>query len=220
MAIDTAQGSRFGNAWGALTDLVAGEGSGAERHWSRLLNPAEPMADLVDAMHGWCSLHGQHPGVLDHAKTRQHDSVTEAWLAESVEAFAQERATLVRMVAAAGPLPSTPGQAETAAAIVHQRHALDMLARSERGGVVVGAAMALVLDWIAVREVIAIAAERLGLTLEPAQLPHPRDGATVVAALADRAGFERAMLFGTAQTLAQHRALWHLLEARASARIS
>ena len=40
-----------------------------------------------------------------------------------------ERATLVKLVAAVGPLPSTPGQAETEAAIAGQRHALDMLAR-------------------------------------------------------------------------------------------
>ena len=31
-------------------------------------------------------------------------------------------------------------------------------------------------------------------------------------------GVERAMLFGAEQMLAQHRGLWHLLEARASAR--
>jgi hypothetical protein len=52
----------------------------------------------------------------------------------------------------------------------------------------------------------------------PSALPHARDSATVLGALADTPAFERAALFGAQQLLAQHRGLWSLLDARAAAR--
>ena len=42
--------------------------------------------------------------------------------------------------------------------------------------------------------------------------------ATIVAALSDSSALQRAMGFGAQQVFAQHRGLWDLLEARASAR--
>lgn len=218
MGVGHAQGARFGEAWDALTALVSVEGSAGERFVVGLSAPGAAMRDLSDVVHGWCMVHARHPGVLELAQERATDPLVEAWLAEAVAGFAAERAALVRLVAAAGPLPSTTGQAESDVAIAGQRHALDMLAGSDRAGVAIGAAMGLVLDWPAIRGVLDAAARRLGLEPAETALPVARDSATVVAALAETPAYERAMLFGAGQTLAQHRALWALLEARAEAR--
>ncbi|URW76633.1 hypothetical protein M9980_05325 [Sphingomonas donggukensis] len=218
MAFGTVHSARYGEAWDALTALVAAEGSRREAYATALARPGAAMRDLADAAHCLCLLHGRHPGVIDFAAERATDPVVEAWLTEAAAAFADERAMLVGLVAAVGPLPSTPGQAETEGAILGQRHAMDMIATSDRAGCPIGATMALVLDWPAIRGVLETVAERLGRPIPALRLPEARDGATVIAALATSAAFERAMLFGAQQTLAQHRALWQLLDARSTAR--
>ena len=218
MALGTVQSDRFGEAWAAITALVATEGSGRESYVSTLTAPGATSRDLADAVHCLCLLHGRHPGVVEFAESRAAHPVAAAWLSEAADAFAAERATLVKLVAAVGPLPSTPGQAETESAIAGQRHALDMLAASDRAGCPIGAAMALLLDWPALRAVLDAAAVRVGIDVPASALPTHRDNATVIAALAESVAFERAMLFGAQQMLAQHRALWQLLESRAAAR--
>ncbi len=137
------------------------------------------------------------------------------WLEAGAEAFAAERTYLVRIVAAAGPLPSTPGQAESEAAAAAQRHALDMLAQSDRTGTATGAALALALDWNAIRGVLDALADRLGIDPAPHALPIAAETVTIVDALVREASIERALLFGAQQMFAQHRALFDLLEARA-----
>ena len=122
---------------------------------------------------------------------------------------------MAQLTAAAGPLPSTPGQAQSAAALSAERHALEMLARSERSGVGLGAAAALVLDWQALRAILTQAAERFGVTLPPSSLP---DMEATAAALDASPAAERAIAFGAQQLFAQHRELLGLLEARSSAR--
>ena len=146
------------------------------------------------------------------------DSGIAAWLDGAARGFAEERAYLMRIVVAAGPLPSTPGQAQCEAVVAGQRHALEMLARSDRDGCAVGAAMALVLDWRAIRAVIDAAANRYGVSLAPPALPSQRQTLAVLEEAGSPA-FERAVMFGAQQLLVQHRGLWNLLEARAEARI-
>ncbi len=92
-----------------------------------------------------------------------------------------------------------------------------MLARSDRNGCALGAAMALALDWRAARAVIDAAAQRFGVPLTPPALPSPRQ-TLALADAADSPGVERAMVFGAQQLLVQHRGLWSLLEARSEAR--
>ena len=192
----------------------------------RLAQPARPAGhmpmarrvDLADAIHALCAVHGVHRGLADEARVHPAVGPAAAWLDEVAAGMAAERALLSRTVAAAGPLPSTPGQAATDAAFVTQRHAFRMLARSDRAGVATGAAAALALDWVMIRAVIARAAEAYGVALPPLTLPAPADTAAVLGRLADGAGLERAMMFGARALLDQHRALWSLLEARAIAR--
>lgn len=176
------------------------------------------MRDLSDVVHLLCMLHARHPDMIEQAATQSREPSTAAWLEEARHAFNAERSFVVRLVAAAGPLPSTPGQAASQAVITAQRHALDMLAQSDRAGCADGTAMALILDWPAVRSVLDIAAYRLGIDLPPIALPPLLNTAAAAEALATRLPVERAMLFGAQQMLSQHRGLWELLEARASAR--
>lgn len=177
----------------------------------------EAARDLADAVHFISNLHAGHPGMIDLALAKADTGPARAWLETAAEGFAEERAYLMRTVVAVGPLPSTPGQDRSEAAVTGQRHALEMLARSERTGCALGAAIALVLDWRAIRPVIDAAAQRFGVTLTPPALPSARQ-TLAVADTAETAGVERAMMFGAQQLLIQHRGLWDLLEARSEAR--
>ena len=104
------------------------------------------------------------------------------------------------------------------AAILTQRHALEMLARSDRRGCASGAVAALTLDWPAIRGVLDRAADVFGAEIAPSSLPDPSVTTAALVALGATAACERAIGFGAQQLLAQHRGLWSLLEARAEAR--
>ena len=180
--------------------------------------PLARRIDLCDAAHALCAVHGARRGLVDEALDHPTAGVASEWLADVASALATERTQLSRLVAAAGPLPSTPGQAATDAAFAAQRHAFHMLARSDRAGVATGAAAALVLDWVAVRAVLARAAEAFGMQLPPLQAPAAEETAIIVDLVAGSPAAERALLFGARALLAQHRAFWDILEARSTAR--
>ncbi|MBN2972068.1 hypothetical protein JW805_08565 [Roseomonas aeriglobus] len=218
MVFATTQGDRSSDAWNALAGLVENDGSAREGFAASLRRPDAPARDLADAVHCLCLLHGRQPGVIDSTAARPVSDAAVEWLDGATAAFAEERASLVRLVAAVGPLPSTPGQAETEAAITAQRHALDMLATSDRKGCPIGASLALVLDWAAIRGVLDTTAARVGIDIAPSALPSRTETAALIGAIAGTAPFDRALLFGAQQLLAQHHALWQLLEARAEAR--
>jgi hypothetical protein len=173
---------------------------------------------LTDAVHYLCTLHGRYPGVIDHAAGRIVDPAARAWVAQATYAFAGERAYLARLAAAAGPVPSTPGAAASDGAVHVGRHAVEMLAQSERNGCALGAAMALALDWADARVALDAAARRFGV--EPP--PYHAADAQAISGLADSFGSQlaaqRALLFGAEQILLQHRGLWELLETRHQAR--
>lgn len=218
MTLETAQIAGSGAAWQAVPSLVSAEGTAAHPFYRALLAPAAPLRDVTDAVHALCMLHGRHPGVVDYALAHDPASSAQAWLAEAAQAFVGERAWLVRLVAAAGPLPSTPGQAESEAAIVAQAHALDTLAQSDRTGCAIGAAVALVLEWGPIRALLDSAATRFGIEAAPNTLPVEADTTTLLATTFGTPAVDRAILFGADQVLAQHRGLWDLLESRAAAR--
>lgn len=218
MAFESAQSRRLGGSWGTIAALAEADGSATHPMLRTLLRPQVPLRDLADAVHALCSLHGRHPGVIDHASAHNAQPAAQDWLEQAAASFAVERTYLAHLTAGAGPLPSTPGQAESEAAVAGQRHALDMLAQSDRTGCATGAAIALALDWFALRQVLDVAAHRFGMDVPALELPIEAETATLVAALAETPAIERAMAFGAQQILAQHRGLWDLLEARASAR--
>ncbi len=190
----------------SLASLVAREGTASSSYVDALCARRASTRDLSDAVHAVCLLHGHHPGLVDHAIARTRSAPD--WLAEAASSFTAERAWLAGLVAAAGPLPSTPSQAEAEAAISGQRHAFDMLAGSDRAGCALGAVAALMLDWVAIHRLLDVAASRFGVAPQPYAFTHP----DIVES------HRRAALFAGQQVLAQHRGLWQLLESRAAAR--
>jgi hypothetical protein len=199
---------------------VAGEGTARHSHLNSLLEASGPYAasDLADAVHLLCSLHGRYPGLIEIALQRSTNSEAKAWLDRAAEAFERERLYVVRLTSAVGPLPSTPGAAETEAGLVAARHALETLATSERKGCALGAATSLVGDWWPIRRLLDRAAARVGLECPAPSLPDESSIIEVIHFASDTPASERALAFGGEQLLLQHRALFDLLEARAAAR--
>jgi hypothetical protein len=175
--------------------------------------------DLADAVHLFCSLYGRHPGLIELALSNCPAGPVRDWLREASDAYERERLYLVRLTASVGPLPSTPGAAETEATLVAQRHAIETLAKSERRGCALGAATALMADWHAIRAVLDRAADRMGMQKPALTLPDQDSIVRVIADGTDGLPSERALGFGGEQLLLQNRGLFDLLEARAAARI-
>jgi hypothetical protein len=199
---------------------VADSGSARHPHLNALIESSGPNAsrDIADAVHLLCSVHGRHPGVVELAQLLAAKGPAQKWLARAADAFERERLYLVRLTAAVGPVPSTPGAAETEAALVAQRHALEILAKSERNGCALGASTALVSDWWPIRRLLDRAAARVGLECPAPSIP---DEASILEAIdqgCETPASQRALAFGGEQLLLQHHGLLDLLQARAAAR--
>ena len=199
---------------------VSADGSSRHRYLNVLLegSGANTARDLADSVHLLCGLHGSHPSLVELAHHNAAQGAARDWLARAAEGFERERLYLVRLTSAVGPLPSTPGAAETEATMNAQRNALEILATSERRGCALGAAAALVGDWWPIRRLLDRAAARAGIDSPAPALP---DEASIVAAIdaaSETPASERALGFGSEQLLLQHRGLFDLLEARAEAR--
>lgn len=198
--------------------LVDADGSATQPVLAALADPRAAARDLADAFHCLCLVHGRDAGMIATALARTAHPVAREWLLVADEGFARERDWLSRLSAAAGPLPSTPGQTESENVLATQRHTLDMLAQSERRGVAVGAAAALVADWLRLRPVLEAAGRRLYVEPVPTSLPTPQASQALLDAAAPTAPEERGFLFGAEQLLAQQRGLWALVESRRAAR--
>jgi hypothetical protein len=199
---------------------VGEEGSARNSHLAALIDASGPSAprDLADAVHLLCSVHGTHPGLIEQALELAPKGAARQWLGRAADAFERERLYLVRLTAAVGPLPSTPGAAETESTLLAQRHALEILARSERRGCALGAATALVSDWWPIRRLLDRTASRAGIEAPAPSLPDEASVVAVIEAECDTPASERALGFGAEQMLLQNRGLFDLLEARAAAR--
>jgi hypothetical protein len=199
---------------------VAGEGCARHAYLNALLEASGRHSgrDLADAVHLLCSLHGRYPGLIEVALQRCPKGPVQDWLTRASEGFERERLYLVRLTAAVGPMPSTPGAAETESSLVATRHALETLAMSERNGCALGAATALVGDWWPIRRLLDRAATRAGTESPAPSLPDETSVVAIIERGAETAPSARALAFGGEQLLLQHRALFDLLEARAEAR--
>ena len=220
MAINQAVDRMAASVADAQLARVAAQGSADHAYRLSLLAANGPNAarDLADAVHLFCSLYGRHPGLIELALNNCPAGPVRDWLREASDAYERERLYLVRLTAAVGPLPSTPGAAETEATLVGQRHAIETLAKSERRGCALGAATALMADWASVRAVLDRAADRMGMQKPALTLPDEPSIIHVIAEGTDGVASERALGFGGEQLLLQNRGLFDLLEARAAAR--
>jgi hypothetical protein len=221
MAFVTVVRPGDGGTGDLLVGCVAEHGSAAHPYFTSaaLTSGPEGARNLADAVHLLCSLHGRHPGVVDHAVGQPMDETARAWLIAAGEAMATERLCLTQLAVAVGPVPSTPGGSASEAAVISQHNALATLAKSERRGCALGASLAFAIDWSPVRVLLDAAGRRLGVDLPPCRLSDEGE----LRAVADLAGqspaTERALLFGAQQLSLQHRGLWDLLEARQQARL-
>jgi hypothetical protein len=199
---------------------VAGEGCARHPYLNALLEASGRDAgrDLSDAVHLLCGLHGRYPGLIELALQHCPAGPAQSWLSRASEAFERERLYVVRLTSAVGPLPSTPGAAETEASLVASRHALEILAHSERKGCSLGAATALVGDWWPIRRLLDRTAARAGLQCPAPSLPDEASIVEVIGLASEGPASDRALAFGGEQLLLQHRGMFDLLEARASAR--
>lgn len=200
---------------------VQDDGLRGHPHLAMLLDAQGPKAgrDLADAVHLLCALHGRYPGLIAIAARRaDQDPLVKGWLERAEAFFEIERNFLLRLTASVGPIPSTPGAAQSEASLVAARHAIETLGLSERNGCSLGAASALIGDWRSLRPLLDRAASRVGADYPTLDLPTDKDVAGVVDHVAADPVAARAIAFGTEQLLLQHRAIFSLLEARAEAR--
>src|SRR5438477_5277178 len=216
----TLRGAQQASAAEAQLARVAGEGCSRHSYLNALLEASGRHSgrDLADAVHLLCSLHGRYPGLIEIALQRCPKGPVQDWLTRASEGFERERLYLVRLTSAVGPMPSTPGAAQTESSLVAARHALETLAMSERNGCALGAATALVGDWWPVRRLLDRAAARAGTEAPAPSLPDERSVVAIIERGAEAPASARALAFGGEQLLLQHRALFDLLEARAEAR--
>jgi hypothetical protein len=220
MAINRSVDQKMVSVAEAQLARVAGDGIARHPHLNALLEAGGPHSgrDLADAVHLLCSIHGRHPGLIEIALQRCPPGETHDWLSRASDGFERERLYLVRLTAAIGPMPSTPGAAESESSLVGARHALETLAMSERDGCALGAATSLVGDWWPIRRLLDRAAARAGTDVPAPSLPDEASVIGVIERGARSPPSARALAFGGEQLLLQHRALFDLLEARAGAR--
>jgi hypothetical protein len=220
MAIERFVDRKKVSAAEAQLARVGAEGCARHPHLAALIDGSGQhiARDIADSVHLLCSVHGHHPGLIGLALELCPDSPARNWLSRATDAFERERLYLVRLTAAVGPLPSTPGAMETEATLVAQRHALEILAKSERRGCALGAATALVSDWWPIRRLLDRAASRTGIESPAPSLPDEASVVAVIESECDSPASERALGFGGDQMLLQNRGLFDLLEARAAAR--
>src|SRR4051794_11891033 len=199
----TLAGTRQVSVADAQLARVAGEGSARHNYLNALLEASGRHSgrDLADSVHMLCNLHGRYPGLIELALQRCPKGVAQEWLARASDAFERERLYVVRLTSAVGPLPSTPGAAETEASLVAARHALETLAHSEREGCSLGAATALVGDWWPIRRLLDRAATRVGLQCPAPSLPDEASILEVINGSSGTPASERALAFGGEQML-------------------
>lgn len=220
MAINRSVGRTAVSVAEAHLARVAADGSSRHHHLTALLEATglNSSRDLADCVHLLCGLHGSPPSLVELAYRNAEAGPARDWLARAAEAFERERNFLVRLTSAVGPLPSTPGAAETEATMNSQRNALEILATSERQGCALGAAAALVGDWWPIRRLLDRAASRAGLDSPAPALPDESSIQAAIDSAYNTPASERALGFGSEQLLLQHRGLFDLLEARSEAR--
>ncbi len=206
-----------------FVELLASDGTAAHPYCGPVVmgdrqSFVRDLVDFADFVHLVTLLHGQVPGLIDHAASRTVEVAARAWLLQSLEYFAIEREYLGRLCVAVGPLPSTTGHHATTTIVAQQRHAIEMLAQSDRRGCALGTAVTMVLEWEAIRAILDAGAMRLGIEPPARRLPGRAETIKLLGELPEPERIARAMMFGASQLLGQHNGMWDLLEARADIR--
>ena len=207
-------------AWSGLDPALFDEGAGAHPWVRRLASDPDRAAgpDLADAVHWLALLHGGAAGLVDGASLRTRSERERRFLNGAFDAWQSERAALSTLAVAVGPVPSTPGQHADEATTATLSRAIATLATSERDGVSLGAATALIVEWHGLRALMERAAERFGGDISPCVLPPQPDLLATVAGFVDAPGMERAMAFGARELVRRHGTFVAMLQRRSAAR--
>ncbi len=206
--------------WTGL-DPALFEGGAGEHPWMRRLasDPGRGAGpDLADAIHWLALLHGGAAGLVDGASLLARSDRERRFLNGAFDAWQSERAALASLAVAVGPVPSTSGHHLDEVTTADLAHAIATLATSERDGVSLGAATALIVEWHGLRALMERAAERFGCDIRPCVLPSQADLLATVAGFIDAPGVERAMAFGADQLVRQHGTFVAMLQRRSAAR--
>jgi hypothetical protein len=206
-----------------MAALVDQDGSASHSYCAPAVNGdrqsfVRDLIDFADFVHLVALLHGQAPGLIDHAAARTVEVAARGWLLKAIDAFAAERQYLNKLSVAVGPLPSTSGHNETSTIVAQQRHAIEMLAQSDRRGTALGTAITLVLEWHPIRAILDAGSIRLGIEPPNCSVPSRAETLSLLNELPDPERLTRAVQFGAIQLLGQHRGMWDLLKARAAVR--
>lgn len=206
-----------------IAAIVDQDGSASHSYCAPAINGdrqsfVRDLVDFADFVHLVALLHGQIPGLIDHAAARTVEVAARSWLLKAIDAFALERQYLGRLSVSVGPLPSTIGHNETTTIVAQQRHAIEMLAQSDRRGCALGTAVTLALEWHPIRAILDAGAIRLGIEPPACHVPSRSETLALLADLPDPDRLSRAIQFGATQLLGQHRGMWDLLKARAAVR--
>lgn len=175
-------------------------------------------SDLADAVHWLHQLHGGAAGLVDGASLKARSPAERAFLTGAYDAWQAERRALAALILAVGPIPSTPGQLGDEATVVALSTGISTLAASDRAGVTLGAAAALVVEWHGVRALMNRAADRFAATIPNCHLPSRTELLATLAGFIDTPSVERAVEFGATQLLYQHEAFVVMLQRRSAAR--
>lgn len=220
-AASTASDSRAFAA--AVIGALRDGGSGSSRHLRALAEGAvtRPLQAIADTAHFLAILHGQLPSVLEIARLHT-DEPAASWLRTAGQAFDQDRRWIVGLATMTGGALDLHGLTTAEQVVRDQRDAMLTLAKSNRTGCAIGAAVTLMLDWHAVRASLPRAAQHLGYDRrDRLSDPWPLDGVMeVLADFADDVRVRRAIEFGSVQLASLHAQLFDLLEARHAQRLA
>lgn len=175
-------------------------------------------SDVADIAHYLCLLHGRYPGVVDHLADRHIGSDHHALFSKLAGKFATERTLLTNMTVAAGPVTSLAGEDNALTAIEQLRQAIDLLARSDRDGCTLGAAAAVLCDWLSIRPALDMMLPRIGLESPIFAIADDYMQLAAIVESMTEPRQTRAVLFGIDQLFHQHDQFWLLLERRRSLR--
>ncbi|WOE74103.1 DUF6975 family protein [Alterisphingorhabdus coralli] len=171
-------------------------------------------SDLADIAYYLGKLHGHHPGLFDHMSHRSIQDDNHDLIVDLAETFAAQRAMLANMTVEAGPATTLAGEYNAVKTIEQLRTAIDVLGQSDRQGCGMGAAIALLSDWIIWRPALNALATRLAIPVPDSEMQDMQK--RLLASLENRAEPRelRAISFGLEQLYHQHDQFWLLLERR------
>jgi len=175
-------------------------------------------ADVADIAHILTIVHGSLPTVFELASAHAPSGHLRELLFAASESFQAWRRFLALLTSKAGPAPSCLNDDVHMVSLVQLKHAIQLLASSERRGCAVGAATAMLADWHLTIPPLLSCASRFGIGHH---LPSPPQVNEIIAGIEQTEPTTselRAMTFGASQFYHMDDEIFLHLRARRQAR--